>query len=511
MDTGIILSSLSPFFSLPGEVRILIYEHYLGVDGGYICDNDAFASGVFRLRTNHGPIDQALIFTCKQAAKEMRGIGLRVNGITFTTVDLTGELGRRHVSFQRLWLTNVEISLGYFVHYVGGCLKPASAQRLKAEFPQYGPLVDRIMAEKGSPHHRRRKGTYGEAPSFHRRFSRRAMQYAQVDEPTLVAWAVNKAWRFHLDENPSEAMPDSRVDADSIINCCLEPWDDPSDKNIAKLQRIGCLFPRRLAQQNRPGINTPRFRISAAAVAISFLRSAFKRDAEYHRQCIRRIVLHEDRLASFYPQCHALGLVETCKKNPLLRIERRVSLRHNVFWSLIDVFDTPGGGLSYSMVSASVSYFLGPWITEALALKAAGMPRGCFTLLLDGSWITERAPGMFDAILSHDVVWREARDRCLRQSNTHGLSWFDQRQEKVDYRPGDGDFMGYIFQDFPRAMRDIAAGRSVVKINFHFRPPPQTDLGRAFMGDEQKYRYWDRKTWDRGWLIDGPNPSAWDF
>ncbi|KAF6814644.1 hypothetical protein CMUS01_12599 [Colletotrichum musicola] len=78
-------------FGLPGEVRNMIYKYYLPVDGGYIFDNAAFASsGKFRLmNADCTPVRQGLMFTCK-AGLEMRGLGLHLNGITFTTVD-TGE------------------------------------------------------------------------------------------------------------------------------------------------------------------------------------------------------------------------------------------------------------------------------------------------------------------------------------------------------------------------------------------------------------------------------------
>ncbi|KAF6814643.1 hypothetical protein CMUS01_12598 [Colletotrichum musicola] len=170
----------------------------------------------------------------------------------------------------------------YVVHYVGGCLKPESIDSLKEKFPQFAPLVGLMTAEGTSPNPRWRRGTYGEAPSVYRRFVKRVLEYAQRDELIRVVWAINKAWKDHQAEL-SEWSGGTRVDADSIINCSLELWDLPSDKNLAKLDRFKTVNPQFMPHSGPDMMNIldqkPR-RMSAASVAISFLDSAFKRDAD---------------------------------------------------------------------------------------------------------------------------------------------------------------------------------------------------------------------------------------
>ena len=63
-----ILPTPPAILRLPRELRDLIYEHYVQVNGGY-----------------GSPISTALILTCRQIAAELRGLALGQNTITFYT------------------------------------------------------------------------------------------------------------------------------------------------------------------------------------------------------------------------------------------------------------------------------------------------------------------------------------------------------------------------------------------------------------------------------------------
>ncbi|KAK1579566.1 uncharacterized protein LY79DRAFT_672364 [Colletotrichum navitas] len=76
---------MAGFFGLPREIRDMIYRHYVAVEGGYLCDTEGFVKGRLR-RADGGQVDMALIFTCRQVAKEMHGLALRKNSITFSTL-----------------------------------------------------------------------------------------------------------------------------------------------------------------------------------------------------------------------------------------------------------------------------------------------------------------------------------------------------------------------------------------------------------------------------------------
>ncbi|KXH69024.1 hypothetical protein CSAL01_07466 [Colletotrichum salicis] len=68
------------FFKFPNELRNLIYKHYLQLDEGYKLNPHSN-----KLRTgNDKPIPLDLMYTCKRAAMEMRGLPFKHNIITFS-------------------------------------------------------------------------------------------------------------------------------------------------------------------------------------------------------------------------------------------------------------------------------------------------------------------------------------------------------------------------------------------------------------------------------------------
>ncbi|KAF6824485.1 hypothetical protein CPLU01_10842 [Colletotrichum plurivorum] len=89
-------------FALTPELRNIIYKYYLRVDGGYILDNTAFASGRFRLmNVDYTPVRQDLMFTCKQAGREMKGLALRHKAITFPMDHVSERAPRLCRAFRR--------------------------------------------------------------------------------------------------------------------------------------------------------------------------------------------------------------------------------------------------------------------------------------------------------------------------------------------------------------------------------------------------------------------------
>ncbi|TIC95900.1 hypothetical protein CH35J_008264 [Colletotrichum higginsianum] len=142
------MASSFRFFSLPWELRDMVYEHYFAVAGGYVCDSQSFlrgklrGSGVFSRR-----IDLDLIFTCRQVAAETKGLPFRANTITFKTVT-SQDLGVLAVDFD------------FVVHYLekeqdslflcGGHYVTSEAHvELKRRYPQFAPLLDRLRADRG--------------------------------------------------------------------------------------------------------------------------------------------------------------------------------------------------------------------------------------------------------------------------------------------------------------------------------------------------------------------------
>ena len=76
------MQSQSIFFKLPRELRDVVYEHYLTVDGGYIFNQTTrkFIAARF------GRIELGLMYTCRLVVAELHGLPLKLNPITFSTV-----------------------------------------------------------------------------------------------------------------------------------------------------------------------------------------------------------------------------------------------------------------------------------------------------------------------------------------------------------------------------------------------------------------------------------------
>lgn len=84
--TGLsLLSCLPTFFDIPRELRDIIYEHYITIDGGYIFNYKTRKLEPARLYHSQSPF--ILQLTCSLIAKQVRGLALTHNIITFRTVE----------------------------------------------------------------------------------------------------------------------------------------------------------------------------------------------------------------------------------------------------------------------------------------------------------------------------------------------------------------------------------------------------------------------------------------
>ncbi|KAK1762128.1 hypothetical protein QBC33DRAFT_462101, partial [Phialemonium atrogriseum] len=227
-----------------------------------------------------------------------------------------------------------------------------------------------------------------------------------------------------------------------------EPWAIPTEDYLTDLD---------YAFDGRPGswdyFDGSKYRFSAAAAAIEFLRSLQKN----RRVQIRKILLQEDHQAVSNPACHAQGLIPFCQENPLLRVERRVNLWRNVFlghvWHSRQVHDPED--ISPADIAWDVTAHVAEWIVEALTLISAGMPAGSFTMVLDGEPAPGRCSEIFQTILQRDVAWQSALDECYARELLPTPSSYQRRSNTC-----------YTFEDFPQAVRDIVNNTSLVRCNF---------------------------------------------
>jgi hypothetical protein len=97
------------------------------------------------------------------------------------------------------------------------------------------------------------------------------------------------------------------------------------------------------------------------------------------------------------------------------------------------------------------------WIVEAMALPSLGMPDGSFTMLLDGEPLLELTARVFDMV-QRDAAWQTALDLSYgREPGLPQPTWFDRRTRGP---------AGYHYEEFPRILREVTAGHSIVRCNF---------------------------------------------
>ncbi|KAJ0335087.1 hypothetical protein COL922a_009759 [Colletotrichum nupharicola] len=214
------------------------------------------------------------------------------------------------------------------------------------------------------------------------------------------------------------------------------------------------------------GRDRVKYRFSATAMAILFIKSCNER----LQMQLRKIVLDENRTAVACPERHALGLIQFCRQNPLLKIERRVQ-----FWSNA----LQDEGYFHSMTkyvlrdewriqSAQITQSIWKWVQEALALAPAGMPDNSFSLILDGQRLPNLATQMFQAVVQRDIAWQRHR-----------------------------------FKHLSRAMEDMAQQKSVIQCNF--------DVGKAWDVQNiiQEHKDWTAQQWAERWPVDY-DPASWE-
>lgn len=511
--------SESTFLSLPREVRDEIYGHYVRTDCGYVCNSETLIARTLNInssgstdgnlgiiagvleRADGHPIDLGLSLTCKLVADEMRGVALRKNTITFSTAT-SEELRIVALQFDIL-IKAVDSSQEYLFHRAGYTIPQIARDRLKLAYPQLAPLLEDLKEEYELADTLKRRGPFGEAPSRYRAFCKEALAASSIPDVPEVSerhytWA--DPTRTGLDSEPHDAL--------RVAKCSVHHWAIPSEEVLNDLASgLDIDTNARLA-----GAMTTKdrsnYRFSAAAAAVCFLQSM----PEGMQGHLRRIILDEDREAVAKPQCHALGLISFCKQNPGLRIERRVNLWRNALLADSN-FNTPytrhqakfrtmtrrepvPWGVEDKQVTANVSQ----WVMEALALASAGMPPASFALVLDGQPAPQLCTEIFQTTIQRDVAWQAAWLASVDQGIVPPTEWFLTRlvvfnKLRVARRTG------YFYRGFPRAMRDIVQGTSIVRCNF--------DPGELWNVDRivQDHRAWTPQQWQEAWA--DHEPKTW--
>ncbi|KAM0548399.1 hypothetical protein ACHAPJ_009883 [Fusarium lateritium] len=157
-----------------------------------------------------------------------------------------------------------------------------------------------------------------------------------------------------------------------------------------------------------------KIRFSAAAAAIRFL----ERLSSDQRVQIRSLILYEDLPSVNAASAHAQGLVPFFKENPLLRVERRVS----IFGCLYDLTDNPSGaarilqlgrGGRSSVICKCFNAKLAAWLLDALAVAESGIPAGSFTFVLEAGPHADVCSDLFQRVVHRDIAWHKAFKACV--------------------------------------------------------------------------------------------------
>ncbi|KAL1863875.1 hypothetical protein Daus18300_008024 [Diaporthe australafricana] len=481
--------------ALPRELRDKIYEHYLQVDGGYVYN---FESGKLACAAPAGArksIDLQLMLSCKQIAQEMQGLALKTNIITFSCVAPPAK--RRNLDYHcstihHLWNKVFRCLLeGDYDHPLRQSEQEwwpvanfdESVYRMVADaFPKFKPHLRTIQLLASEPHRTGDKfddttnfaiprisfageqvqdlllrATYwGEVPSNQRQAALETLKLTS----SRGCWS-EEAWS-KVDEEGDYRVPTTDPASDSIrYHSLYKPWtileDDDSHDIDADPHHPAHWRPTRCTEEEldkwfphrRPNL------LSAASIAIYFLESI-----PAQRTNIRNIILDEIDPCGTYPECHGLGLIEFCKENPRLRIERRANIWKSIWksdaanyhpdnlWGLDDVDEE------------DITERVARWIVEALALVPAGMPLGSFTLVLDGNPAPEQCAQLFQRV-QRDAAWQTAYGESFDRGHLPETAYHDRRRIR-----------GYTYEDFPQALRDISTGTCrVVRANFDVGEP----------------------------------------
>jgi hypothetical protein len=122
-------------------------------------------------------------------------------------------------------------------------------------------------------------------------------------------------------------------------------------------------------------------------------------------------------------------------------------------------------------------------VMETLAPSRLGLPLHSFDLLIDGEPMPRKSNEGFDLFVQRDVAWQSALETWCSDRNIEpgSQSWVGPRGNS-----------SYIMTGFPQAIRDITAGKSLIKCN--------SDVGVAYIGQlVHMGQTWRVDEWEGDW------------
>ncbi|KAM0426122.1 hypothetical protein ACHAPT_008753 [Fusarium lateritium] len=464
------------FLTIPREFRCLVYRFYFKLEGGYVFNRDDPYNGKLTTADSH-PINLSLMYVCRLITAETKAdsavnLFLKEFEDWAEHIDVFGSAELLKQAIREL----SAVGFGIMPVIRRPFRRYASLDQLQSTFHQAAAYTLSLLRQKEPA---RFQGFIKVIPG---RFKPH-----EFDDLRLDPWAIPSPAKL---EKIGHRLQDEEVWES------LQEWRYPPDQDQLRRGPNGRLpWGVQLSETRSYLANNVCFReafhFSAAAVAIRFL----ERLSPAHRLNLRRIVLHEDHISIGQPECHALGLVQFCRENPRLGVERYVSIWRNIlheaqppgFECLPEVVDdVTKGERKCGVHHGAMKDALGFWFGEALALADAGMPAGPFTLIVDGNPAINLSSEMFQDALQRILATELAYRRCF---NT------DPGQ------PGEDHVGSWARRHLIRGMHHLNNQASIIRCNFN--PVLSWDIDRMV----EERREWPMEAWENEF----GGPEVYDY
>jgi hypothetical protein len=521
---------------IPAEIRLQIYRDYVTTPGGYFYD---VLSGKLTDSGGHR-ISLTLALTCKLIADEFTGLPFKMNTVTFST-SYSDETRQTAGLYSSVIETVRRAKTMGMLQLLQNVMTADVRQDVSIKHPELMLVLDRLVelmncdmdqwpGMYNEPMYTLWDRavdlgyTFGEVPSTFRSLATRLCQLAAATRTPLTEYQFHGGYRMIQDylnrkhNKTGDPLP-SEFDRFARWPVFDNPWTIPDAEDIRtmaeKLNMTAIVNSEPDSNQVRYYVLAERvlgvppchcfkirdrwtkWRFSAAATCIRFLNSL----SAASRMALHKIVLLEDHESVAYPESHVEGLIPFCQANPLLRVERRVDLWRTVF-PLGSVHTHIRGTCQVPFQRArrengelrahTISHSLGPWIVEAHALAAKGMPSGSFRLVLDGDPVPAHTSTVFSALL-RDVAYQRALHTA------HARGWI---RDPILYTHKHNNHLH--FTALPSAVDGIVRGtNAVVSCNFEIE---------HVVEDEEYYleqgKGWSEEKWDQSWDFGAQRPSG---
>ncbi|KAH6644509.1 hypothetical protein C7974DRAFT_383690 [Boeremia exigua] len=434
-------------FTLPRELRDMIYDEYITVYGGYVYDAD---DNKLVQASDGGRIDVRLMRVCRRMNQEMEGLPMQKNKVTFRsycTPESSHDAGVLHAAVNRILRTKwVKICM------VGPSLLTEDVKhQVASEFPYFRPVLDGFAELLNYD-------DISEQPIFedHYPISYGQPQSIFRDFVDLLFTLLSKHpdWATLTDAEVARA---SLVDAD-FVGSIPKSWSVLDREDAERIKKT--FYPEEDWSRHYFTMPSEDYAFSATSLAIKWLGS----NSFASRNLLRDIELVEAQAAVAFPESHARGLIPYCRENPKLRIRRHANLWKSVFPSASPDRSVPD---SWRLVRGWITDEVTSWVVEATSLSALGMPANCFNLVLDGAPILAETTEIFKVVLE-DSAYQAAMDVYFANDLLTDRRWLERR----------GGIEGWVpnyFEGLPKMIQDLRVDGNIVCCSFDLGPDIEID------------------------------------